>query len=438
MKNILAFLLFASVAFGQVALDVSVQQVNAGGTAFAEVLVPGESAITTTLASWRSAFGLGTEDAVVFSGISGTTGTFSTLTSGRVPFASAAGLLIDSATLTFSAGTLTATTFSGALSGNATTATNVAVGGITGLGANVGTFLAIPSSANLASALTDETGTGAAVFATAPTFSGVITSPGSFISAPDPITITEASPDTGTLDITKKYSTATIDEATTISPSAAGTNGQTASIKYTNTTGAVVVATMNNSGTDYTSNVPANASIWITYVSNGTDWVPTLSDPAAGTVASTSLLYGSVAATRTDETYTVSSVADLVRTTIVEKIAVFSVDGGGSAITTGTVAGTARVPFACTLTGYSITATAATGTNTIKIWAKATATSIPVTGDSINTSGVSLSTGTAVASATLSDFTDTVYAAGDMMRCSVTAVDGAATDLTVTLYGTRL
>ncbi len=41
--------------------------------------------------------------------------------------------------------------------------------GISGLGANVATFLATPSSANLASAVTDETGSGALVFATSPT-----------------------------------------------------------------------------------------------------------------------------------------------------------------------------------------------------------------------------------------------------------------------------
>jgi hypothetical protein len=40
------------------------------------------------------------------------------------------------------------------------------------LGANVSTFLTTPSSANLAAALTDETGTGAAVFATSPTIGG--------------------------------------------------------------------------------------------------------------------------------------------------------------------------------------------------------------------------------------------------------------------------
>jgi hypothetical protein len=41
--------------------------------------------------------------------------------------------------------------------------------GISGLGSNVAAFLATPSSANLAAALTDETGTGANVFANTPT-----------------------------------------------------------------------------------------------------------------------------------------------------------------------------------------------------------------------------------------------------------------------------
>jgi hypothetical protein len=50
------------------------------------------------------------------------------------------------------------------------TANAVAVGGITGLGTGVATWLATPSSANLASALTDKTGTGVAVFGTSPGF----------------------------------------------------------------------------------------------------------------------------------------------------------------------------------------------------------------------------------------------------------------------------
>jgi hypothetical protein len=44
-----------------------------------------------------------------------------------------------------------------------------AVGDISGFGTGVATFLATPSSANLAAAVTDETGTGALVFATSPT-----------------------------------------------------------------------------------------------------------------------------------------------------------------------------------------------------------------------------------------------------------------------------
>lgn len=43
---------------------------------------------------------------------------------------------------------------------------------VSGLGTNVATWLATPSSANLAAALTDETGSGAAVFASGPTLSG--------------------------------------------------------------------------------------------------------------------------------------------------------------------------------------------------------------------------------------------------------------------------
>jgi hypothetical protein len=56
------------------------------------------------------------------------------------------------------------------ISGASNTITGVPVAtGISGLGTGVATFLATPSSANLAAALTDETGSGAAVFASSPT-----------------------------------------------------------------------------------------------------------------------------------------------------------------------------------------------------------------------------------------------------------------------------
>ena len=55
-------------------------------------------------------------------------------------------------------------------SGTLTNCTGLPVStGISGLGTGVGTFLATPSSANLASAVTDETGSGALVFGTSPT-----------------------------------------------------------------------------------------------------------------------------------------------------------------------------------------------------------------------------------------------------------------------------
>lgn len=65
-------------------------------------------------------------------------------------------------------------------SGNLSNCTGYAVANLSGLGTGVATFLATPSSANLASAVTDETGSGSLVFGTSPTlttpaFSGVPT-----------------------------------------------------------------------------------------------------------------------------------------------------------------------------------------------------------------------------------------------------------------------
>jgi len=56
----------------------------------------------------------------------------------------------------------------GQVTGVTNTTITPAVGSITGLATGVATFLATPSSANLAAAVTDETGSGALVFATSP------------------------------------------------------------------------------------------------------------------------------------------------------------------------------------------------------------------------------------------------------------------------------
>jgi hypothetical protein len=61
------------------------------------------------------------------------------------------------------------------INGSNNTITNIAItSAVSGLGTNVATFLATPSSANLASAITDETGSGALVFGTSPTISSAL------------------------------------------------------------------------------------------------------------------------------------------------------------------------------------------------------------------------------------------------------------------------
>lgn len=55
------------------------------------------------------------------------------------------------------------------VSGVLTNCTGVPASSLSGLGANMATFLTTPNSANLAATLTDETGSGSAVFATSPT-----------------------------------------------------------------------------------------------------------------------------------------------------------------------------------------------------------------------------------------------------------------------------
>lgn len=71
---------------------------------------------------------------------------------------------------TFASPTLTTPALGVPSSGTLTNATGLPIStGVSGLGTGVATFLGTPSSANLAAALTDETGSGAAVFATSPT-----------------------------------------------------------------------------------------------------------------------------------------------------------------------------------------------------------------------------------------------------------------------------
>jgi hypothetical protein len=78
------------------------------------------------------------------------------------------------------------------------------------------------------------------------------------------------------------------------------------------------------------------------------------------------------------------------------------------------------VPFGCTVSAYNLLADA--GTFTVKFWKIASGTAIPTVSNSISTSGVSLATGTALHSTTLTDFTTTTVTPNDIVAANITAV----------------
>jgi len=126
---------------------------------------------------------------------------------------------------------------------------------------------------------------------------------------------------------------------------------------------------------------------------------------------------------------TVSRLPSSTTQTIVEKIG-FTVDGGGSAITTGKAKGFTVASYTGTITAWNIVVDA--GTATVKVWKIASGTAKPTSANSINTSGVAISTGTAVRSTTLTDFTSTAVTAGDIFGFNIEAV-ATATEMSFIL-----
>lgn len=109
--------------------------------------------------------------------------------------------------------------------------------------------------------------------------------------------------------------------------------------------------------------------------------------------------------------------------------------GKSSGLSTGKVKGFAVIPYAATITAFNFVID--TGTATVKVWKIATGTAKPTAANSINTSGVSISTGTALRSTTLSDFTTTAVAANDIFAFEITALGGSPTEIMFELELTK-
>jgi len=152
--------------------------------------------------------------------------------------------------------------------------------GITSLGTGVATFLGTPSSANLISAVTDETGTGSLVFATSPTL----------------VTPILGTPTSGTAtNLTGLPLTTGVTGTLPIANGGTGTTSTTFTNLTTNVTGTLPVA---NGGTGVTSSTGTTAVVLSTS--------PTLVTPVLGVATATSVNKVALTAPATSATLTIA------------------------------------------------------------------------------------------------------------------------------------
>ena len=207
--------------------------------------------------------------------------------------------------------------------------------GVSGLGTGVATFLATPTSANLAAALTDETGTGANVFATSPTLVTPI------LGTPTSVTLTNATGlplstgVTGTLGI-----------------SSGGTGQTTAASAFNALSPMTTTGDITYEASALTAaRLPIGTTGQVLTVSGG---IPAWSTPASGGV--TTISFGSTGLTPSTATSGAVSVAGTL-----------AVANGGTGVTTSTGSGNNVLSTSPTLvtpvlgTPTSVTLTNATG-----------------------------------------------------------------------------
>ena len=159
--------------------------------------------------------------------------------------------------------------------------------GVSGLGAGIATFLQTPSSANLASAVTDETGTGSLVFANSPT----LVTPN--LGTPSALTLTNATglPNAGLLNSSITFGATAVALGDTVSGlNAVSIGGTTASTgRFTTVEATASTAASSNKGAFFYNTLSySDTDIMASWATSGTGYVQAiLQNTNSGATAST-------------------------------------------------------------------------------------------------------------------------------------------------------
>ena len=209
------------------------------------------------------------------------------------------GALVFGTSPTITSPTLVTPVLGTPTSGTLTNATGLPIAtGVSGLGTGVATFLATPSSANLAAALTDETGTGSVVLANTPTLVtpvlGVATATSiNGTTIPTSATLVKTS-DTGTVTSTMILDGTIVNADINASAAIAATKIAGTAITAADT--GTVTSTMIANGTIVDADVNASAAIAKTKLNLG--GTITSADLVDGTIVATDIADGTITAAK--------------------------------------------------------------------------------------------------------------------------------------------
>jgi hypothetical protein len=226
---------------------------------------------------------------------------------------------------TLTSPTLTTPVLGTPASGTLTNATGLPIAtGVSGLGTGVATFLATPSSTNLRAVITDETGTGSAVFATSPTFVtpvlGVATATSiNGTTIPNSATLVKTS-DTGTVTSTMILDGTILDADINASAAIAATKISGTAITAADT--GTVTSTMIANGAIVNADINASAAIAKTKLDLGgtitsadlVDGTIVASDIADGTITAAKMVTDPYARTNHTGSQAASTISDLAST----------------------------------------------------------------------------------------------------------------------------